>query len=338
MVDAASRVFEPDKQAVNRVDRPVFFVGMPRSGTTVVFDAFAARRDVAWPSQHLARAPGVPAVALLSRLSDLTPALRRSVSRSDQSRPWLERLRVGPSEAYSFWRRCCGDKFPFDYLLGVEASESERACVRRAVAKILRYHGKPRFAAKVTGPGRIGYLSSIFADARFVHVVRDGRAVVRSLMDVYFWRERNRMDEPAWRNGLLEVDLADWRHHQRTPEVLAAVQWRRVVESTRREAARLAPDRYAEIRYERFVQNPNGTLDQIASFCDLPPSHEAKSFLSKRFELRDMNFQWRERFGADQAAILNELLGGTLEELGYGVDPPRGPDATPLVARPFSGS
>ena len=320
------------------IDSPIFFIGMPRSGTTVVFEAFAARRDVAWPSQHLARTPGLPAVALLSRLADLTPALRRSVSRSDQARPWRERLRVGPAEAYSFWERCCGEKFSFDYLLEVEATEAERACLRSAVEKVLLYHGKPRFAAKITGPGRIGYLLSVFPGARFVHVVRDGRAVVGSLMKVGFWRERNRMNEPAWRGGLLEGDLEDWRRHGRSPLALSAVQWRRVVESTRAEAERLVPDRYAELRYERFVDDPGGTLDQIASFCGLEPSTSAKDFLQDRFELRDMNFQWGNRFDRVQVALLNELTGATLAALGYGVDPPRPPTDAPLVARPFSRS
>jgi hypothetical protein len=317
------------------IDRPIFFIGMPRSGTTVAFEAFAARRDVAWPSKHLERAPNIPATAALSRLADLTPALRRSVSRSDQARPWLEKLRVGPAEAYRFWGRCCGEKFPFDYLLGVEATDSERSCVRDAVGKVLRYHGKPRFAAKITGPGRIGYLVSIFPDARFVHVVRDGRAVVRSLMEVPFWRERDRMDEPAWRNGLLESDLSDWRRHGDSPPALAAVQWRRVVESTREEAARFVPDRYAEVRYERFVEDPGATLDEVASFCELPPSDAAKDFLSSRFELRNMNYQWQKRFDPGQVEVLNELMGGTLTELGYGVDPPKPPESDPLLSVPF---
>ena len=39
------------------VDRPIFFVGMPRSGTTLVFEAVAAHEDLAWLSQHVQRAP-----------------------------------------------------------------------------------------------------------------------------------------------------------------------------------------------------------------------------------------------------------------------------------------
>ena len=41
------------------VDRPIFFVGAPRSGTTVLFEIFAARDELAWPSQYLERAPGL---------------------------------------------------------------------------------------------------------------------------------------------------------------------------------------------------------------------------------------------------------------------------------------
>lgn len=317
------------------VDRPIFFVGMPRSGTTVVFEVFAARPEVAWLSQHLQRFPGVPALALLSRMADLNPSMRRSVSRSDQFRAWIEKLRVGPVEAYGFWQRCCGEKFRHDYLLGVEASARESECVRATVAKVLRYQGKSRFAAKITGPGRIAYLSSIFGDARFVHVVRDGRAVVQSLMRVPFWQERRRMTEPVWANGLTVRDLRDWEARDRSPLALAAVQWRRVVESIREEAARLPPEHYVEVRYERFVSEPHDFLDELASELELPRSPDAHEFMDRRFNLRDMNFQWGKRFGPDEVVMLNELMADTLKRFGYGIDPPRPPSGEPGLDRPF---
>ena len=318
------------------VEAPIFLVGMPRSGTTVIFEVLAARPDLAWFSGHLQRSPRTPALAVLSRMADLSPAMRRSVSRSDQVRPWLERLRVGPVEAYPLWERCCGEKFRYDYLLGASASPRERECVRSTISRVQRYHGKPRFAAKVTGPGRIEYLSSIFPDARFVQVVRDGRAVVQSLMRVPFWNERERMHKPAWRNGLDEVDLGDWERHDRSPLALAAVQWRRVLAATREEAKALAPDRYAEVNYERFVAEPRDVLAALASFCRLPPSARAEEFLTARFQLRDMNFQWQERFDAGEVSMLDELLGATLTGFGYGVDPPRPPMGRPALVTPFA--
>lgn len=299
------------------VDRPIFLVGMPRSGTTVVFEVFAARRDLAWFSQYQERYPAAPRLAALSRLADLTPALRRSVGRSDQARPWVEAIRVGPSEAYALWRHCCGEKFLYDYLLGVEATEPERRCLRSTVATVMRFHGKPRFAAKITGPARIGYLRSVFPDARFVHVVRDGRAVVQSLLRVYFWRDTRRLREPAWRNGLTRKDLELWEQNDRSPLALAAIQWARVTRSAREEAAALAPGDYTEVRYEDFVSTPEATLEQATSACGLAPDPSAAAFLAQRVRLRDMNFQWRERFTAGEIATIESLMEPTLRDFGY---------------------
>jgi hypothetical protein len=308
---------------------------MPRSGTTLIFEAFGARPDIAWLSPLLQRMPWFPAVAMVSRLADVTPALRQSVSRTDQQRPWANRLRIGPVEAFGFWEHCCGTKFRYDYLLAAEASSEEAKRVQSRIAGIVRYHGKQRFAAKLTGPGRISFLSSIFPDARFVHVVRDGRAVVRSLLRVPFWRRRDRMVRPAWDNGLVEADFVDWRRYHRSPLALAAVQWRRVVESTRMEAERIAPDRYAEVHYERFVGNPAETLDSIAAFCGLPPAPEAREFLRARFELRDMDFQWREELQAEEIQALQALVGRTLRAFGYEVSPSAGMSGGPLLEVPF---
>lgn len=306
-----------------RVDRPLFFVGMPRSGTTIAFEAFAAHGGVAWFPGQLEWKPNLPFLAVLARLTDATPSMRRSVNRSDQPRHWRDKLRVGPSEAYNVWQRCCGEKFRYEYLLGVQATVDESRCLRETISKVQRYEGKSRFAAKITGPGRIGYLASIFDDARFVHVVRDGRAVVQSLMTVPFWKERERMREPAWRHGLTAGDEADWKSYGRSPIALAAVQWRRVVESARAEASQLAPDRYAEMHYEHFMAEPEIVLDDVTSFCQLPSSPRAKEFLRRRFDLRDMNYQWQERFNSQEMGMLNDLLGSTLAKFGYEIDPRR---------------
>ena len=319
-----------------RVDRPIFFLGMPRSGTTLVFEVLAAHEELAWLSQHLQRSPRLPMLAALSRLTDVTPRMRRSVSRSDQLRPALERLRIGPVEAYGFWEDCCGEKFRYDYLLGVRARREECDCVRSRIARVTRFQGKQRFAAKITGPGRIGYLTSIFPDARLVHVIRDGRAVVSSLLRVGFWRERDRMNQPAWRNGLTARDLEDWNRYERSSLALAAVQWRRVIHSTRAEAERIAPDRYAEIQYERFVRDPRGVLRAVEAHCELKPSSSAERFLDARFELRDMNVQWRKRFKPDQVEVLSELLGPTLSAVGYPRDPPTDWVRGPALRHPFS--
>lgn len=299
------------------IDRPVFVVGAPRSGTTLVFNTFAARSDLAWFTQHLSRLPRWPSVTVLARLAYLNRGFRKSIDRSDRSRHPLEKLRVGPSEAYGVWERYCGERFLFDFLRDQRATSTEIREMRELVGKLLRYQGKPRFATKITGPARITYLSSIFPDARFVHVIRDGRAVVRSLLDVHFWGGTWRENRAAWSGGLTDEDLDRWRALDQAPLALAALQWRAIIRSARDEAQRLAGGRYTELRYEDFVTRPEVALDEMTDFCELPPSPDAQEFLARRVDLRDMNFRWRETFEPAEVEMLDDLIGEELTALGY---------------------
>jgi hypothetical protein len=306
----SSRPFEP-------VEKPIFFVGMPRSGTTLMFEVFAAHPDLAWFSQYFNRLSRFPSVAVLSRSADLHPKLRRRIERSDQSRRLSNHLRVGPSEAALAWKRYSGTRFHTEFMLEAEADADERDRLLATVSKILRYQGKPRFAAKVTGPARIRYLTSIFADARFVHIIRDARGVVRSLMRAPFWKDTWRLREPAWRGGLTNEELATWERLDRSPTALAALEWAAVIRTARQEASRLPPGRYREVRYEDFLSDPHPVLDQLFSFCDLRESPDSHALLDRDFELRDMNRQWHAGFGGSEIDLFDELIGDLLVELGY---------------------
>jgi sulfotransferase family protein len=307
----------PIRRRLPAVEEPIFFIGMPRSGTTLMFEVFTAHPDLGWFSQYFHRLSRFPSVALLSRISDVHPRLRRRTERSDQPRRLLNRLRVGPSEAYAVWKRHSGSKFLDDFLVDTRASADERERLHATVSRTLRYQGKPRFAAKVTGPPRIGYLTSLFDDARFVHVVRDPRAVVQSLMRVPWWRDTSRLREPAWRNVLTGDELEIWERLGRSAVALAALEWLAVIRTARHEASQLASERYREVRYEDFVSDPHATLDQLVSFCDLRHCAAPHTFLDLRFELRNMNLESRHRFSATEMRLCEEVAGDLLMELGY---------------------
>jgi hypothetical protein len=305
------------------IDRPIFILGMPRSGTTVIHEAFSARSDIAWFSRPLNRFPRFPVVTVIERLAPVHPALRSSIYRSDQIGPGLkrlrrlERLRLGPTDGINVWKHWFGDRILSDFMLGAKATEAERQRVRGMIAKLLRYEGRERFAAKLTGPGHIAYLSSCFDDALFVHVIRDGRAVVHSLMNFPPWRDTFRAHEPAWKNGVDQGELARWRRTGGSPVALAAIQYRTVIETIREEANEIAPQRYAEFRYEEFLADPHRTLEDITSFCALPTSAEPHAFIDHRVKLRDMNRGWRRGLTEDDLQSIDDAAGDLLAELGY---------------------
>lgn len=304
----------------DRVARPIFLIGMGRSGSTVVFECLASHRDLGWFAHHANRAPAQCWRYGLSRVCDVLPTSRKAIERSDQRRSWLEKLRIGPAEAYETWDHLVGDKLRASWLIGERADDAERERVHAYVADVLRWCGKPRFAAKLTGPPRIEYLASLFPDASFVHVMRDGRAVATSLLRVGFWRDGPRMEEPAWRGGPPEAYLALWRELDRSPLALAALQWRFAIETARREAAALEPGRYQELRYEAFLDDPAATLADLLRRCELPPCSRVERFLGARFEVRDRNASARARLSPQDKEILERTIGPTLRELGYAVE------------------
>lgn len=84
---------------------------------------------------------------------------------------------------------------------------------------------------------------SIWPDAKVIHIYRDPRDVVASLMTMRWWKGRSvRRTARHWRRALL-----------------AAEDWQR----------RLGPDRHRTVRYEDLVADPEGVLRPLAAFLGL---------------------------------------------------------------------
>ena len=299
------------------VDRPVFLVGMPRSGTTIVFERLAAHPDLAWPSNYADMWPGLLSANLLRPLLD-NPLLRLRGNKKQYGKVRFgNRFLPQPDEAYTFWERYAASDFRLGYLLGREAPAAERERVHRAVSKLLRYQRKSRLAAKLTGPGRIHYLHSLFPDARFIHLIRDGRAVVHSLLNVGFWQQKGGFDGPFWHGGPPAEELEPWHRADRDPGVLAAIQWAFVVRSTRAEAATLPPSQYREVRFEDFVADPDRTLTGMLQFGGLSERAFADATQPDRATVKNMSEKFRGEFDAARLERISEPMQPLLGEMGY---------------------
>jgi Sulfotransferase family len=116
-----------------------------------------------------------------------------------------------------------------------------------AIRRLFRYYakrqGKSRYGDKMPGYVlRIPVLAQLFPEARFVHIIRDGRDVALSAMAI-----DGRGRDP--------VTLAlDWRHR-----VLAG----------RTSGRQLGPRRYHEVRYEQLLAEPPTQIASLCRFLDI---------------------------------------------------------------------
>jgi len=153
-----------------------------------------------------------------------------------------------------------------------------------------------------------------YPEAKAVHVVRDGRDVVCSLL------ERGWLS--SGRAGADDARLAYgsgarfWVEPERVEEFerlsdagRAAWAWRRYVL-----AARARPERTIEVRYEEIAADPDAVATRVAAFLHTEPELIARGF--REVHNRSVG-RWRRELDEVQLAEIEREAGGLLRELGY---------------------
>ncbi len=138
---------------------------------------------------------------------------------------------------------------------------------RRAPVVVLRdptlERGRVLVIKRIANNRRVPLLHDVFPDARYIEIVRDGRAVALSISKVNWWG-RGRV----WWLG---KSPDEWAAEGGDPLVLCARHWVREVETLNRSASAIDPERYLRVRYEDVVAAPHETLKKMALFVGLDP-------------------------------------------------------------------
>jgi hypothetical protein len=159
---------------------------------------------------------------------------------------------------------------------------------------------------------RLPLLERLFPDARYVHLIRDGRDTAASFLSM-----------PA---GIV---TRTWAHPATAGEF--ACQWRTEVASARALGARVG-GRYLETRYEELVTDPERELRRICELAGLgfdaamldyagkidvsAKPHQQSLAKAPTPGLRD----WRAELSPADVEAFEEVAGDLLRELGYGAE------------------
>ncbi len=269
----------------------VFIVGCARSGTTLLHRVVDAHPLVAlvhethWIANHFKERAVTPEM-----VSELVEHKR------------FARLGIGREE--------------FEGLLG------EAVSYKSFLAGLFELYGQAR-GKPLVGDKTPSYVTSIpklhalWPEARFVHIIRDGRDVCLSVMN---WKKAGRT---AGRYPTWEED----------PVSTTALWWERKVRQGREGGGSLPEGLYHEIRYEDLINHPERECARLCEFLELPYDdamlrfHEGKT----RMDLPDPKKtpkkawlpvtsglrNWRTEMSAEDVERFEAAAGGLLDELGY---------------------
>jgi hypothetical protein len=163
--------------------------------------------------------------------------------------------------------------------------------------------GKARWCEKTPMHAlHIRRLAEIFTNAKFIHIIRDGRACAAS-----FHRRWGR--SPA----------------------LTVYRWKHVVREAQLQARQI-PGRYLELRYEDITREPEPRMREVCSFLDVPFDERVLSTSRERpvtIGAQNKNIvavedRWRSHFSPRKIEGLEKIAGHTLDQLGYETTNPDG--------------
>lgn len=283
------------------IDRPIFLVGSGRSGSTLLYRILGGHPDLAWFSNFSTRLKIFPQIAILSKIY----YKRQEIIGPDI----LKNFIPVPSEGYEIWDHCIHvENSPNDPpLTNTDVNNLESDCIRKMISTHLKWQGSNRFINKnIRNTRRIEYLNSEFPDAYFIHIIRDPRASVASLLNVSWWSDLN-----VWCQDMISPE--EWIREGKDPSILAAIIWK---EENRYLLDRLdiMGDRYLQVYYEDLVSNPILTIDLILKHCNIVPNDKFNIYL-KQYPIRNMNYKFQSQLSQKQQEQILRLAEPIIERI-----------------------
>ena len=283
-----------------------FIVGVGRSGTTMLRLMLDSHPQLTIP-------PETHFVPDLIDAIEAGAGPEQAVEVMQSVRQWGD-LHIEPAEAVARFR-ALDDFNPGDALRAFYAIYAER-------------QGKPRWGEKTPAYVRnMRKIEKALPEARFIHVIRDGRDVALS----------------RWKRTLGDGEKA--------PAGQVAEGWQRRIRRAQKQGRRL--DHYLELRYEDLVTDTEPNLRRISEFLELEwdpvmlrfyeraadrmsemardlPASEGKPTRpgDERMQAHAMTqkppdpsamYRWKERMDAEDVAAFDAAAGELLAELGYEV-------------------
>lgn len=253
------------------MNAPFFVIGSPRSGTSFLQWILDAHEEVFLT--HETRVMTFVSRAMTQLMTDERAVLNHRPA-------WIDVLRERMPELVE----------EFYFRLGVKPD--------------MQWGDKnPHYSDGLLDPACLATIDALFPESKFIHIVRDGRAVAASLLSL------------GW-----SQDPAD-----------AADTWNRHVEHSRAFGSALPANRWLEFTYERLMRGPSVVAGEVFEFLGLSMSSAVEEFLAAEAkkprpvsvatsDVRSGPRGWAGRLDQEAIRILEWRMADLLVDYGYETD------------------
>jgi len=270
------------------IDRPIFIVSLPRTGSTMLQNILCKHEKVGYFSQLMnSYYPSFAPMDKLQKMLDLNFTGERFIGDSVMVDV------TGPSDPIHIWNSWIRkDPFVAQYkhYRKEDLSQEQIEEIYTSIKKALwcQGGGKNRFLIK--SPGILAYLplvNDLFPDAKYIHLVRDPRDCANSLIKL----TRKSLAQIE----MIAKDIKGYKHAGKTPvsypHVPNLVSYIdefgiddiRTAAHVCNDAVAMVDDyksnlkNYYEVRYEDILGDPKNKLREILDFCELAEPSESNT-------------------------------------------------------------
>lgn len=302
---------------------PLFIIGCPRSGTTLLLDLLAGTRAFGYVNNSTLGSNLGAAVYRRNRIYDL-PGGDQLVTRRRQimdvcqmvgpARSAIDTLLPRAIEPWGFWEDLIPNfrpEFSSGQAVDPSAEDVGVATVletRSAVAALLHYQRRDVLLSKYTDFPRIELMRAIFPGARFVHITRDAHAVANSYaVEIESGRFGTWAYRDWWAEAWTKAAREHWLSSGETVLGFSAHNRNHLFGIIEQAAA--SDHAVHTVSYERLTADPFATLTEILDFAKVSTRSSLDRLIQSR-RVVNTNGRWRSRRTSEEIALLDAALSG----------------------------
>jgi hypothetical protein len=314
-------MFYPDLKNI-KIEKPIFILGPPRSGTTMLQDVMCAHSDICYIQNIQNTFPKAPLASTWIRES-----LNLNITGERYLQDSIIVDATSPAEPSLFWKKWVGhtrDTYSLEWPivrsrdLSHETKKDIEVTLKKILYKAKTKSNKPRFFCKYPiFTTDVLLLNDLFPDAKFIHIIRDGRAVANSLIKLYelskdqIARAKNpNLTEliPYPRVKNLKKYIDDYG--PASLETTARV-WNDCLDYLSEQKGNIK--NFHEVRYEDILEKPKEQMSKIWDFCEMKNPIDESLYQVKYLEIGKINHK-NQYEGFD---LIEKICHKNLIKFGY---------------------